>query len=171
MRMSNCKWLLCSALLGHVLTDAAFAQFQKAPEIIKVVMGSENKDAKTVLSDRGQTLELRISFPFYGRDKVAIEATLKQPGRFDIELIGPQGLVEVKDLSVEGDVGKAELVRKVEPMSGDELRKRRDEALEELAGKQASDKARKQAEDTKMDDIRRYLSGLKLDDGQDERAR
>lgn len=149
----------------------SLAQFQKAPETIKVVMGTENKDAKTVLGERGQALELPITFPFYGRDKVAIEATLKQPGKFDIEVIGPKALVEVKDLRIEDGVGKAELVRKIEPMSADDLRKQRDEALEELAGKQAIDKARKQAEDSKMDDIRRYLSGLKLDDDQDERAR
>lgn len=171
MRTTNLKLCLLAGLLSHMLTNPSLAQFQKAPETIKVVMGTENKEAKTVLGDRGQALELPITFPFYGREKVSIEATIKQPGRFDVELISPKALFEVKDLKVEDGVGKADLVRKVEPMSGDDLRKQRDEALEELAGKQAIDKARKQSEEAKMDDVRRYLRGVDLDDDQDERAR
>src|SRR5262245_1808663 len=124
-QISDRQWLVASCIVLFLSSPSA-AQFQKAPETIKVVMGTENKEAKTVLGDRGQALELPITFPFYGREKISIEALIKQPGRFDVELVSPKALFEVKDLKVEDGVGKAELVRKVEPMSMEDLRKQRD---------------------------------------------
>jgi hypothetical protein len=125
-----------------------------------------------VLSDKGQALEVPLSFPLIGRDSVAIEATLGEQGRFDIEQINTKAAVEVKNVRVEEGLGRAEVVRKSEPMSPEDLRQRRDEQMEEVAGKAAMEKARKDAERAKPEEMRRLLINFGLGDpGDDDKDR
>jgi hypothetical protein len=142
-----------------ILASTAFSQsgLQPPPETIKLVVGTVNKEHKMVLSDKGHALEVPLSFPMIGRDAVAIEAALGEQGRFDIELINTKAAVEVKNVRTEEGLGRAEVVRKVQPMSTEELLQQRDEQLEELAGKAAVDKARQEAENARPEDLRRFL--------------
>jgi hypothetical protein len=113
-----------------------------------------------------------LIFPMVGRETFNIEATLAEKGRFGIELLSTKAQVEVQNVRVEDGIGKAEVVRKVKPMSAEDLRQRRDEKLEELAGKEAMDKAHAVAKDAKSEDMRRFLLAFGLGDpGGDDKER
>jgi hypothetical protein len=90
---------------------------------------------KIVLNEQGHAWEAAVSFLLNGRDSVALEVALGEPGRFDVEMLYTKGLVELKNVRVEDGVGKAEVVRKAQPMSSEELLRRRDEELDKLVGK------------------------------------
>lgn len=156
-----CLLLLCgrtAEVCGQV------AGLQPPPETIKLMLGTKNKDHKIVLSDQGQCLEVPLVFALVGRESVALEVTLGEQGRFAIEMLHANAPFEIKDVRVEEGVGKAEVVRKAKPMSAEDLRNRRDDKLEQLAGKDAMDRTRNSAKNAKQEEMRRYLVAIGLGD-------
>jgi hypothetical protein len=169
MQSAKCKVQSDTASRTHGLRPFAFcilhfalcipvsAQtgFQTPPDTIKVQLSTANKEHKRQLSEY---LEVPLVFALVGRESVAIEATLGEPGRFDIEMLYTKGAVELKNVRTEDGLGKADVVRKVQPMSPMELRDARDERLDELAGKAAVERIRKDVSDAKFEDMAQYLS-------------
>jgi hypothetical protein len=119
------------------------------------------------LNEQGHALEASLSFPMIGRESVNIEVVLGEPGRFEVELVS-KAPVEIKDVRVEKGVGRATIVRKVEPMSREELTNARDERLEEHAGNAAMQKARRDAEKAKPEEMARFLYNQGFGDFRDE---
>jgi hypothetical protein len=161
---------LCTLQWVLLVSNVSAQGLQPAPETIKLVVGTSHKEHKRVLSDKGQALEVPLVFRLVGRESVAIEAELGEQGRFDIELASGKAAVELKDVRVEDGLGRAEIVRTVQPMSPQELRQLRDDRLEELAGEAAMGKARKAAEKAKPEEMRRFLISFGIGDpgGDDE---
>src|SRR5687768_4781844 len=79
-------------ILHFALCTSLSAQtgFQTPPDTIKVQLSTANKDHKRQLSEY---LEVPLIFALVGRESVAIEAALGEPGRFDIELLYTKGAV------------------------------------------------------------------------------
>jgi hypothetical protein len=107
-------------------------RWNRPAELQTLDFRSEGAKRKVRLTDDGLAYEIPLEFMMVGHKRVRIEAELGEPGEFRIEQANPRALVDVKNVRVEGERGKAEVEARVTAMSRSDATARARDAVAKI---------------------------------------
>lgn len=166
-------WRVLCTLAACGLAHCAFAQsstdWNTPAEVQAIDFRLESPERKVLFLDDGLAYQIALDFMMIERGEVRVEAELGEPGRFQVEVMNPRALVEVKNVRVEGTQGKAEVEARVKPLSRSDATARARQAVAKIWDP-VEERLASEIANTDEAQIRSYLTRRNVDvpKGRDE---
>jgi hypothetical protein len=153
--------VLIGAVVAWSCATAAWGQaptgWSAAPATVAIDFRLAGPKREAVFLDDGFAYEIAVEFLLIGRDQVAIEAELGEPGEFRVESVNPAAMAKLKNVRVEGLRGAAEVEARVVALSRSDVTDRARQAIAKIWDP-AERQLASEADAAPLGDVRRYLA-------------
>jgi hypothetical protein len=140
--------LLLLLLVGKTAAD---------DDVVRIDLGHASRDRHAVFDEDGMHLQVQLKVFLASVPHVAIEADLPEPGRFEAELAKPNELVELREVRVERQTGKADVVAAIKLFDHRDAERQAEASIDKLVDEVRA-RVTRQAGRAHEDDMRLYLA-------------